>query len=241
MKSILILTVLLFSTLTTFGQLKKFVWENQLCQFESVYNAKKYTDIQLKNTVKLFAVGGYSIDFDATAWKFDDIAKLDVNVLDEEYNRKSKELKNLNIVKTPFFETLRRNKLKEMQQSYRAKRATTEAYKNPKTLSNYKFADVCVQKYANPLINGGSDLLKIWQTVNEESRAKNGSPGNVKRIFDEQMNSPEKLEFARVEVMTFGWWNCANEFIEYVEHDGKAEAAFKKLFTKTRKVECDEP
>ncbi len=241
MKNLLIVMVLLMWSAAAFGQTKKLVWDTELCQFESVYDTKKYTEKQLKNTIKLFSIGGFNIDTDATVWKFEEISKLSVNALDEEYNRKTDELKKLEIVKSPYFETLRKNKLKEMEQSYRAKRTTMEAYNNPKVLANYKFADVCVQKYANPLISGGDTLLKTWLNVNEDSRAKNGSPENVKRIFDAQMNSPEKLEFARVEVMSFGWWNCANNFIEYVEHDGKAQTEFKKLFRQNRTVECDEP
>jgi hypothetical protein len=241
MKNLLILAVLVLCGTTAFGQTKKFLWDTELCQFESVYDAKKYTEKQLKNTRKLFSIGGFNIDTDATVWKFEEISKLNVNALDEEYKRKTSELKTLDIVKTPYFEDLRQKTLKEMEQSYRAKRITIEAYKNPKVLAGYKFADVCVQKYAAPLINGGDDLLKIWLTVNEESRAKNGSPENVKMIFDEQMKSPDNLKFARVEVMSFGWWNCVNEFTEYVEHDGKAQTEFKKLFRRNRTIECDEP
>jgi hypothetical protein len=42
--------------------------------------------------------------------------------------------------------------------------------------------------------------------------------------------------------MAFGWWNCANEFIERPEQasDGTAEKEFRKLFTRVKEV-CDEP
>jgi hypothetical protein len=57
------------------------------------------------------------------------------------------------------------------------------------------------------------------------------------------MASPDRLKFARVEVMSFGWWNCANEFIKYDQGDnGPArEREFRKLFMRVRNLGCDEP
>lgn len=241
MKMILITLVIFVSVSAGFGQAKKFVWDSLMCRYESVYDAKKYTEQQLKSTVRLFSVGEFRINTDATAWKFEEIGNLSVDALDAEYTRKMDDIKRLDIVKTPYFEALRQKQIRELEQSYRTKRATIEAYGNPKVLTDFKNADVCVQKYAKPLINGGDDLLKIWLTVNEDSRSRNSSPERLKKIFDEQMSSPDRLKFARVEVMSFGWWNCANEFIEYVQNDETAEKEFKKLFRQTRTIECDEP
>ena len=116
-----------------------------------------------------------------------------------------------------------------------------EAYENPSVLRKFDFAETCVAKYANPLINSGDELLNVWREVNEASRRRNSAPERLKKRFDEQMKSAERLQYARMEVMTFGWWNCANEFIEYAEGYDEHEAEFRKLFIRVRELGCDEP
>jgi len=56
-----------------------------------------------------------------------------------------------------------------------------------------------------------------------------------------EYDSPDKYKYARVEVMSFGFWNCANALIEREEYDGTHEEQFKKLFKRTRTIACDEP
>lgn len=227
---------------TAAAQVKKFRWTTELCEFEGTYDARKYSEAELRNTLKLFALGGeFRLNTEATVWKFEDIARLDVAALDREYNRVMGELKNLKIARSPYFENLRQKKLKEVEQVYRLSRTTMQAYTNPAVIGEYKSAAACVAKFAAPLANGGADLLGIWRAVNEDSRKKNGDPARLERIFNEQMNSADREKYARVEVMSFGWWNCANESIEYVEHDGTPEKQFDKLFSRVKTISCDEP
>lgn len=63
----------------------------------------------------------------------------------------------------------------------------------------------------------------------------------MQRIFEEQYASPDRMKFALVEVMTFGWWNCANKAIKYVDYDGSQEREFRKLFIRVKTISCDEP
>jgi hypothetical protein len=46
--------------------------------------------------------------------------------------------------------------------------------------------------------------------------------------------------FAKIDLLTFGWGNCANDITFHVASDGKAEEAFEKLFSNV-KHECEEP
>lgn len=228
---------------TTFAQVKKFRWSTELCEFEGTYNTKNYTEQKLKNTLRLFS--GYGSEFRLETkdlvWKFEDIDAIDVAALDREYEQKSAELKNLDIVNLPYWENLRKKILTEMEQTYNLKRVSMLAYKNPTILKEYKSADKCVQIYADPLINGGGELLDVWLKVNQKTREKNGDPERIRRNFEAQYNSPDKFKYAQIEVMLFGWWNCANESIEYVQQDDTSEKEFKKLFTRTRTIYCDEP
>jgi len=238
---ILLLAILILCQAAAFAQTKQLRWTNDLCEFEGSYDAKKYTDAQLKNTLELFASGSFNIQTEAPVWRYEDIQSLSVAALDKEYQAKSTALTKLDIIKSPYWESLRTRKLKELKQVYELSRVTILGYGEPAKLNEATFADSCVVKYANPLINGGDQLLTTWRAVNEDTRRRNGDPERIKKIFQAEYDSPDRLKFARVEVMLFGFWNCANKFIERVSDAVSHEEEFKKLFKKTRTIECDEP
>lgn len=241
MKALLIIILILSNALAAAAQTKKFRWTTELCEYEGTYDASRYTENQLKHTYLLFFGGDFHLQADATAWKYEDIKKLSLGALSKEYTTKSNILRGLDIVKIPYWQTLRQNKLKEMQQVYNLSRITIEAYENPARLKEYKPAASCVKTYADPLINGGDALLITWRQVNEASRQKNADPARLRRIFEAQYNSPDKYQHAQIEVMQFGWWNCANALIDRVEQNDDPEKNFKKLFRRVRTIGCDEP
>jgi len=240
---IFVITVLLLSAVAANGQIRSFKWTDELCEYRGTYNAKKYTPEQLQNTMKLFAVPGFDISTDATVFKYKDIAKLSLAKLEEEYKSKTSALTNLDIVQSPYFEGQRQSKLREMQQKYMLSRMTIRAWGDPAAAFAEKFpgAEQCYTKFAGPITRGGPDLLAAWRRVNEESQAKNGDPARVSREFEEQYASADKMKYALVEVMDFGWWNCANHTIDYITYDGTQEKQFKKLFIRVKTISCDEP
>ncbi len=238
---ILLTIILILCGTAAFAQTKKFLWTTELCEFEGTYDAKKYTEAQLKNTLKLFTVGSFDIETEATVWKYEEIKKLNVAALDKEYESKSTALKKLGIVKSAYWESLRERKLKELKQVYDLSRLTMLGYDEPAKLKEAAFAEACVAKFANPLINGGDELLTTWRAVSEDTRRNNGDSERIKKIFEAEYDSRDKYKYARIEVMSFGFWNCANALIEREEYDGTHEEEFKKLFKRTGTIACDEP
>lgn len=224
------------------AQVRTLRWSTEFCKFSGTYNSKKYTAEQLRNTIKLLPPGEFGLSFMATVWRFEDIGALDLAQLDREYKDVSSSLRALNIVKSAYWESVRQKKLAEIEQVYRLSRITMQAYTKPAILREYAGAEECKAKFAEPLILGGDKLLLAWKMVNEESRTRNSDPDRIRRIFDDQMASPDKLKFARVEVMSFGWWNCANNFIEYDQPEGvEREREFNKLFIRVRTIQCEGP
>lgn len=235
--------VILFLTTFATAQTKTFRWNTELCEFAGTYDSKKYTEAQLRDTMKLFEQGELGMGYNATVWKYEDIAKLDIQALDREFEQKTAAVKALNIVKVPYWENVRQAKLKEIEQVYRLSRVTMQAYTKPAALRDYPRSPDCKAKYSESIISGGDRLLKTWLEVNTESRRGNADPARIKRIFDQQNASPDRLKFALVETMSFGWWNCANIHIEYDDaaSDGRHETEFRKLFRRVRQISCDEP
>lgn len=242
MKKIIFLFVLpIIFSLSIFAQNKKFAWNNELCQFEGTFNSKKYTAQQLKNTQRLL---GLDFEFDTastTVWKYEEIDELDFAEIEADYQKKYAELKKLNIVKVPYWESVRQKKMKELETYYELAKATMASYKTPTSLRDYKYANNCLAKFGEPLIKGGDSLLNTWESVNIESRGRNADPNRIARIFNEQRTSSDALKYAVVEVTAFGWWNCANALIDQGDDSSTLEKNFLKLFVNVKKPKCDEP
>lgn len=227
------------------AQNKTMEWSSDFCSFSGVYNSKKYTEEKLQNTFKLISTGAFRISTSATVWNYSEIDALDVEKLDEEYTRLRKEVEGLDIVAGELWESVRRSKLKELKQVYDLSRATMLAYRKPTVLNDLDWSPACKQRYVPALIAGGDDLLAVWTDVNVEGRGRNADPARLKRRFDEQYASPQRAQFALVETMAFGWWNCSNASIDYDGQDGdenqKRDEAFRKLFISVKEVECEHP
>ena len=63
----------------------------------------------------------------------------------------------------------------------------------------------------------------------------------LQQRFDERYASADRDKWALIEVLSFGWWNCVNSSIPYVDSDGTPEQEFKKLFVKVVEKDCEEP
>ena len=117
-------TMVVLACVTASAQMKTLRWSAQFCQYSGTYDAKKYTVVQLRNTLKLAMPNDYDIGTESTAFSYQDIARLSVAKLDAEYKTKTSALKALDIVKTPYWEDMRARKLAEMRQVYELSRSS---------------------------------------------------------------------------------------------------------------------
>lgn len=234
--------ILLLAVGVADAQIKTFRWNAEMCRYSGTYDSKKYTAAELRDTVKLVWGSDFTLRGYPSVWKYEDIAKLDVSKLDREYEKRTAALKALQLVKVPYWENARQRKLKELDQVHKFWRNKTLAFSNPAVLREYPAPPSCA-KYVEPIIAGGDDLLRVWLAVNEESRKRNGDPDRVKREFEAEYASPDRFKFAFIEVMGFGWGNCANAFLERDgrSDDGTHQKEFKKLFRRVKETYCEEP
>ncbi|HEX6279791.1 MAG TPA: hypothetical protein VFZ49_07195 [Pyrinomonadaceae bacterium] len=244
MKLTTLLLIAVFYVATGTAQVRTFTWSDELCDFSATYDSKKSTQKQLENTRRLLSSTDLRLDtFNATVWNYPEIAKLDIAALDTKYKALTDELEKLDYVRTPFTDSVRKDRLEETRQLYQLARTTMAAYTDPTVIRNYSGAEACKLNYGEPIIAGGEELIKAWRKVNLDSQSRNASPERLQKRWDEQNASPDRLKFALVETMSFGWWNCANAEIKYSQHDqsDRADKEFRKLFIRVRTVRCDEP
>ena len=229
---------------STSAQNRTFKWSDELCEFEGTYDSKKYNEVKLRNTLKLLSHDGFRLDSTAaTVWKFDEIAKLDAAKVESQYKDIVDELEHLEYVSTPYTNEIKRQKLVEVRQLYQLVRTTMAAYTDPTVIRNYKDAEACKLNFGDPIIAGGDRLSAAWRKVNLKSQSVNADPVGLQKRFDEQNASPDRLKFALVETMSFGWWNCANAEIKRsdVSMSDRPTREFKKLFIRVKTLQCDEP
>lgn len=239
----LALVALLFAAaaVPVLAQKRTFKWQTEACEMSGTYNAKKVAKERLADTVKLMTqYSSAGLNAPTTVFKPADLPSLSVAALDAEYKQKRAEIASLKVLATPYWTKQQQEKLRELDQYYALSRVTIRGHKEPRALLEFPGAELCKTKYAQPLIAGGDALLNAWRTLTGEQAKKNADPARIRREYEAQLASSDRMKFALVEVMTFGWWNCANESIDYVQYDETQEREFEKQFTNIRR-DCDEP
>lgn len=220
-----------------------FKWESELCIHESTFNARLYTAEELKGTRELlWMVGGMLLsEADGTAFNPVQIEDLStVKELDLLYQKKRKALLELKIVNDPFWGGVKKSMLREMKDEYDLTRIGIQAYTNPDILKNNRFSDVCPELIDAITGKDTTQLMAAWKTLVEEQCRNNGSPENVRKRHREAYNRPDRVLYARTELITFGWHNRVNAALPNLAHDEKINRKFDQLFLET-KSECDEP
>lgn len=244
MKVIALLILSFAFVSTSSAQIRTFKWTDELCEYSGTYDSKKYSEVKLRNTHRLLL--GHELmlsSVGATVWKYEDIAKLDPTEVETKYKDLIDELEHFEYVSTPFTDAVLAARLKETRQLYQLIRTTMSAYTDPTVIRKYQGADACKLNFGEPIIAGGESLIAAWKRVNLDSQSKNADPGRLQKRWDSENASPDRLKFALVETMSFGWWNCANQEIKYSseEFGPRADKEFKKLFIRARTIQCDEP
>lgn len=241
---ILILILISIAAVSTSAQIRTFKWSDELCEFSGTYDSKKYSEVKLRNTQRLLLGQDFSLtSVDATVWNYEEIGKLDPAGAETKYKDLIDELEHYEYVSTPFTDAVLAARLREIRQVYQLIRTTMAAYTDPTVIRKYQGAEACKLNYGEPLIAGGDSLIAAWRKVNLDSQSRNGDPARLQRRWDEQNASPDRLKFALVETMSFGWWNCANNEIKYAdaEFGPRADKEFKKLFIRVKTIRCDQP
>jgi hypothetical protein len=225
------------------AQVKIYKWDDVLCSFKGTYNPAKISLKTIEDTKKLVDFGmGLPLQTDQTVFDPKDLPGLDVDALDAEYRDTLKMLEGLKPADTEYFRSLKNKHIATLKKSYELKRVTLLAHTDPESLRDVSSSqEVCFEKWGLPVIAGGEVLANAWKALLEEQKKVNGAPDRLEARFVERYNSPDRMKWALVEVLGFGWWNCVNRSIPYVENDGTAEDEFKKLFVKVETVECEEP
>jgi len=222
-----------------FSQEAVYEWETGLCTCKGTFDSTKYNLEEIQNTYNYLWWNDY-LSTHATISKIEELKTLKLDSLDKECTGKLEKLNSLRFIDSKFWNKLKVDRIREIEETCELRRITILGYSNPDTLNSYFIKDKTCNYYRNALILGGQEMLDAWIKLHKIQMSKNGNPEKLHNEFLKQYYSPDRLEYARIELMSFGWWNCANHTIFHVEYLGECETEFQKIFQKTN-CECDEP
>ncbi len=213
-----------------------FMYSDEMCSYTGKYNPKKISEEEIQNTLDKLIFPSY-IETNSTAWELEDVDELDLDALKEECATKLNDLETLEFATTENLVRLKESRIRELNETCNVKMLTIIAYENPDTLMSFETEDEQVNLFRNGLIKGGDTLIEAWQEVVRIKKSKNAYPERIQAEFEEQFNSPQKLQYARLTVMMFGWWNHVNHLIYHTPSEYYS-GQFDQLFSKMEQ-ECD--
>ncbi|MFV0389731.1 MAG: hypothetical protein ACK5NT_13375 [Pyrinomonadaceae bacterium] len=241
MKKRLLILFVFGSSIIASAQVRDFKWNNELCRYSGKYDSKKYSEAELRDTQTIISMLGSSLlSTETTAERVSEIENLNVAKLEKEYIAKRAEITGLKPVNTRYWLNVKNELLDHLDDYYELSKVTILGYKNPKLIMDFKGSNACSFVYGSALADGGEHLIAAWQLVNWNNSAGNPNRDRIIRDFDERNSSPQRFDYARIEVMRFGWWNCGIWEIRDVAEQENVHQKFLKLFTKVTE-ECDEP
>ncbi len=234
--------IFLLLTFTAKAQTTSFVWVDEMCEYESIFDSTKTTRKQIKSAYSLVMWDEFRIHNTPSVHNLEDLQRLNIDTLENEYIDKKHKLVNLQLPDNKVWEVFRHEKLNEIEQLYKLSLITYKAYLTDEIeiLNQFNKSDTCLTYYSSALINGGDSLLSAWEHLTKIQSEKNALPEKIWSKYFEQRNSENKFQYGKIQLLTFGWWNCAVKHIDYFDHQ-KAFKEFEKLFISTREIYCDEP
>lgn len=238
----LILILLLNFHFNIYSQKQTFKFETESCSCIGKYKESKIATNRIENTYK-YLYSPFDIKTNATPWRISEISEipnLNIDTLKKECQEKLSALDTSEFVDSKYWNNIRECKVKEITQTCRLSEFTIVALSNPDTLLHYETTDSISRFYRDALIDGGQKLLDAWFVLNEYKKSRNWAPEKLQKKFEEKMNSELKYEYAKLDIIKFGWWNTSNHLIYHMQVDATFDEEFKNLFYKV-KCKCYSP
>lgn len=206
-----------------------FEWDDGACLCNGLFDSTQYSRNQIQNTY-FHLLMAPTIQTKATARGIKDIGKQSIQDLDLECSARLSQLDTAQFIETPYWERVREGRTHEIRAICELKRLTILGYANPDTLRSFlPAADTC-RFYIDALTAGGEKMLTAWIKLKEQQKLRNANPERLAGEFERRYRSPEKLDYARLELMRFGWWNCGNHTVPRLNLNSESLGEFRKVF-----------
>ncbi|MGE8554597.1 MAG: hypothetical protein ACN6OB_11770 [Chryseobacterium jejuense] len=219
-----------------------FNFGTELCDNKGYFDSNKYSRKELEDTYKLwFELSGSLLDTPFVN-NLKDLNEIRDNKdqilakLDKDFAEKKAQIMNLKVINTPYWQRIKQKSYEELVQSYEIEKIQIIAYSDPSILLKNNRCP----NFSKALNSTDEQMFAEWKKLREGMSKNNSDPQRIINQFNEQLNSSDKRDYALIDLITFGWGNCANDKIQRVSRDEKMNNEFNALFIKVDS-ECDEP
>lgn len=221
-----------------------FSWEDELCANTISYDPKKYDEERLRNTVHLLF--GPS-DFDRPDYPAPfapkDIERISLENVEQQCKTALETANRLKFIPLGGIEDYRRAKIAEVKDTCDRDFAEVRGFKDPSALRQYRPAVPECSHFIDAL-EGKTDLGTAFHESVLQTCARNRSPDQCAQRDFQNAQKPDGVAWMRLQLMTFGWRNCANsirnaEAQKLEQLRAELEKQFHHRFKVSKK--CDEP
>lgn len=219
-----------------------FNFGTELCDNKGYFDSNKYSRKELEDTYKLWFELSSSLLDTPFVHNLKDLHEIRNNKdqilakLDKDFTEKKNQIMNLKVVNIPYWQDIKRKSYEALVQSYEMEKIQIMAYSDPSIL----LKNNACSNYSKALNSTDEQMFAEWKKLRESMSKNNSDPQRIINQFNEQLNSADKRDYAIIDLITFGWGNCANDKVQRVSHDEKMNNEFNALFIKIDS-ECDEP
>ncbi|AMR26010.1 hypothetical protein A0257_02100 [Hymenobacter psoromatis] len=227
---------------TTHNSVQTFSWQDDTCTNTGTYTAGAYTQQQLRDTYQL--VNGFLIMTTVVPFSLknynDAFFRSTASQLTHEHDSLAGIIHKLHVVPTKFWRNIKHLRELELAEGYALDQATLEGYFQPASWLSNRYHAACPE-YATALASTDTVVvMKAWRKLVDQQKINNGMPKQLEAEFVAQSASPERMAYAKVALMTFGWGNCANAQRKYntIADQYPLNEQFSKLFTKVKQSDC---
>ncbi len=201
-------------------------WGEIFCDFQAYFDTDTYSELEIIDTFqfafrdveydlynyeKPFFWYNLGLETSYTASNLEELSRLSLDTLNEEYNRKYKYIQNLNLIDEEYWEKQRKRELSILKKSYDFYTIQIKAHFDPKILltldipaSKHEFCDVYIER----LVSGGQSLIDYWDNFVEEQCKNNYSPSNCYHESIEGKGTEHEETYARMYLIKWALGRC---------------------------------
>lgn len=219
-----------------------FNFVTELCDNKGHFDSSKYSREEIEGTYKLWFELSNSLLDTPSVFSLRDLQEVRrdkdqiLAKLDKDFAEKKRLFQNLKVVNTPYWQNVKKVQYEALVQRYEMEKIRIEAYSDPSILLKNS---TCLN-FAKALNSTDEQMMEEWKKLREQMNKKNADPEGKAAEFNNRLNSPDRKDYATIDLITFGWGNCSNDKISRINIDEKMNKEFYSLFIKTDS-ECDEP
>lgn len=228
LKSFTCIFLFLIAPFFSFGQTNTFEWGEGLTTNIGKFDTSKYSLNEIETIYNYLHTPSSQMFTVGTIWKIEQMDTATTAPIEHYYQKSMRVLESMKIPSGLFWDSLLQLRKREIYEVCEDNKLFVLAIHNPSILyENYQTK--CAEEII--ALNGDSlQLLQAWYKLKERQKLNNCCPDKLEKEYQFKFRSKDKLKYARLELMQYGWGNCMNQFVYHPTDYLRIEQEFQKLF-----------